>query len=392
MVSHRSGETVIRLDQGAGMNHQSNQGPQRLPVVDALKAIGAQLIVLHHLAAYGPMSDHAYALLPGVIDWLYDYARIAVQVFLVSGGFLAARSLAPDGRLHTPTPLLLLLRRYITLVIPYLAAIGIAIGCAVVARAWMDHDSIPAAPTVPQVVAHALLLHGVLGVDSLSAGVWYVAIDFQLFALLLALLWLGRRWLGDRAGTISVVLVTSLVAASLYVFNRNPDWDDWGHYFFGAYGLGVLAFWASGQPRAPWWLAALALFAVPALAMDFRSRIALALVVALTLGLARYRGNLTTWHGPSRALGSYFSRISYSLFLIHFPIALLINAGVARWGGTEPAVNLSGLIFAWIGCNIAGVVFYHLVEHRTRTWSERITQPLSRSRAPMAGHGYGPSA
>ena len=359
------------------MNH-----PQRLPFIDTLKAIGAQLVVLHHLAFYGPMSDYAYALLPGVIEWLSDHARIAVQVFLVSSGFLAARSLAPDGRLHTPTPLLLLLRRYLKLIIPYLAAVSIAIGCAAVARAWMDHDSIPAAPTVAQVVAHALLLHGVLGMDSLSAGVWYVAIDFQLFALLLALLWLGRRWPSGRARPIGVALVTGLTAASLYVFNRNPDWDDWGPYFFGAYGLGVAAFWASGQPRARWWLGALALLALPALAMDFRSRIALALVVALSLGLARCHGGLTTPPGLRRTLGSYCSRISYSLFLIHFPIALLINAGFSRWGGTQPALHLGGLIVAWIGCNMAGVAFYHLVEHPVRAWPERIAQPLSRSPAP----------
>lgn len=116
--------------------------------------------------------------------------------------------------------------------------------------------------------------------------------------------------------------------------------------------------------------------------MDFRSRIALALVVALTLGLARYRGGLTTPPGPRRVLGSYFGRISYSLFLIHFPIALLINAGFARWGSTDPALNLGGLILAWIGCNIAGVAFYHLVEHPVRAWPERIAQPLSRSPAP----------
>ena len=31
------------------------------------------------------------------------------------------------------------------------------------------------------------------GGEALSAGVWYVAIDFQLFALAVGLLWLGRQ-------------------------------------------------------------------------------------------------------------------------------------------------------------------------------------------------------
>ena len=47
----------------------------RLACIDALKAVSSQLIVLHHLAFYGPMSDAAQALAPGLIGWLADYAR-----------------------------------------------------------------------------------------------------------------------------------------------------------------------------------------------------------------------------------------------------------------------------------------------------------------------------
>ena len=39
----------------------------RLPYIDALKAVGAQLIVLHHLAFYGPMTDWTHRLLPGLM-------------------------------------------------------------------------------------------------------------------------------------------------------------------------------------------------------------------------------------------------------------------------------------------------------------------------------------
>ena len=47
-------------------------------------------------------------------------------------------------------------------------------------------------PTLPQVVAHAFLLQSILGYEGLSAGVWYIAIDFPVFALLLGTLWLAR--------------------------------------------------------------------------------------------------------------------------------------------------------------------------------------------------------
>ncbi|MGC1517727.1 MAG: acyltransferase, partial [Azonexus sp.] len=87
----------------------------RLPLVDALKAVASQLIVLHHLSAYGPLAAAAHEALPGTMGWLYDYARIAVQVFLVVAGFLAAGGMAPNGRPTFGNPLPLIWRRYLRL-------------------------------------------------------------------------------------------------------------------------------------------------------------------------------------------------------------------------------------------------------------------------------------
>ena len=77
--------------------------PSRLVFVDVLKAVASQLIIFHHLAFYGPLSDVAQSLAPGLMHWFSDYARVAVQAFLVVGGFLAARGWRPRGKL-TPIP------------------------------------------------------------------------------------------------------------------------------------------------------------------------------------------------------------------------------------------------------------------------------------------------
>ena len=100
----------------------------RLPFIDALKAVAVQLIVLPALACFGPMSYHAYALIPDLISWLSQHARAVVQVFLIIVGFLAARSLAPAGSLVSAQPLPLLLKRYLKLVVPYLTSFLIGIG------------------------------------------------------------------------------------------------------------------------------------------------------------------------------------------------------------------------------------------------------------------------
>lgn len=67
----------------------------RTPLIDMVKGLACAAIVCHHLAFYGPMSDIAAPLAPWLMAWLYDYGRMAVQVFLVLGGYLAAASLAP---------------------------------------------------------------------------------------------------------------------------------------------------------------------------------------------------------------------------------------------------------------------------------------------------------
>jgi hypothetical protein len=260
-----------------------------MPLIDAFKGIASQLIVLHHLSAYGPMPLAAQAVLPGTLGWLYEYARMAVQVFLVIGGFLAARALSDNGQALTRSPLALIWKRYLRLAIPYLAAIGLAIIGAAIADHWMDDEAIPARATLAQWLAHAFLLQSLLGYDSLSAGVWYIAIDFQLFALMAILLWLGRvRYLAPAL----VLLVTT---SSLFWFNRDANWDNWALYFFGSYGLGAAAWWASSRKQMLAWLGVIATIAIAALILDFRLRIALALAVALVLGFSRRSGLLERW-------------------------------------------------------------------------------------------------
>ena len=104
----------------------------------------------------------------------------------------------------------------------------LAVACNELARGWMPHDSISASPGAGQLLAHALLLQDVLGYESLSAGLWYVAIDLQLFVLL-AVLWRAggqldaalRKRLARRAVHSPMLLVSLMALASLLYFNRD---------------------------------------------------------------------------------------------------------------------------------------------------------------------------
>ena len=355
-------------------------------LINLLKVGAAQLIVLHHLAFYGPMSDHVRPLWPALIDWLGDSARLAVQVFLVIGGFLAAKSLAPLGHAGLADPFGAIWRRYAKLAPPFLVATLLAAAASALAGKLMAHDSISGPATLSQLGAHALLLHGVLGYSSLSAGAWYVAIDFQLYALMALMLWVAGHVAADRRQPWLMPGVTALaVTISLVYFNLDANWDSWAPYFFGSYGLGLMAWWASDPRRKPGAASLLVGIAflpvLAALALDFRSRIALAMAVACVLVL--FGRAKTTSNGQAWSVVNGLARISYSVFLIHFPVCLVVNAAFTRFVPPEPELQAFGMLVAWAASLAAGAVFFSLVEAPLARLVQRTTGQTVLRPAPV---------
>lgn len=341
----------------------------RQPGIDTLKVLASQIIVLHHLSAYGPVAEAMEHAAPALMDWLYGYGRMAVQVFLVLGGYLAVPSLMPAMAGGVSALGLSLWRRYLRLAPPFLVALALAMAAAAVSRPWLSADLVPEHPSLDEWLAHALLLQEVMGVEALSAGIWYVAIDFQLHALLALLLWLGQR--GGQARTAQA-LVLGVAAASLLWWNRAPGLDDWSIYFFGAYGLGVMARWSGQWPQA-WargaWLAGLVVLGTLALLLEFRHRIALALAVALWLATAQ---RWASWRLPLPcSLGAALhalGRSSYALFLVHFPVLLLGNALFAALEMSGPAAGVALFLAVWGVSVLLGWTFERWVEAPLGRW------------------------
>lgn len=219
-------------------------------LIDAIKAAGCLLIVVHHMAFYGPMSDVVATAWPAAVAWLYDHGRLAVQFFLVCAGFLTAGQLARYESLGVPQALKLAQQRYLRLVIPLLAALSFTVLVTEWVRPDFEHASLSAPPEWGQALAHLVLLQHLLDMEALSAGIWYVAIDFQLYAMALLSLMLVKRLpfaqVVPSAQAWRWGLWLGLTCASMWGWNLHPDLDDHGLYFFGSYGLGLLA-WEARQ-------------------------------------------------------------------------------------------------------------------------------------------------
>jgi peptidoglycan/LPS O-acetylase OafA/YrhL len=337
--------------------------PSRFIFLDLMRALAAQLIVWHHLAHYGPLSDLAHNVIPGPIDWLYDYGRFAVQVFFVLGGYcLVLGSLTRRPPVDLRGTVRLVIDRYLRLGLPYLVALGLALVANEIAGAYMNHPSISPRPTPGQLAAHLVLLHKVLGYESLTAGIWYVAIDVQLVVLVALVYAIGARISSARGALIARWTLLGMGALSVFFWNRQPDLDCFAIYFLGSYVLGMAVAWVKngGMSRTAFW-AYLGVIAL-ALQVDFRARLLVGVVTAVALALGQGRRWLTDVTSP-RPLRS-LADMSYSLFLIHFPTCLVLNAWWSSHLPANPWLALLGMATAWLLSLGAGFLFYHLVEKR----------------------------
>ncbi len=334
-------------------------------VIDILKLLAAQLIVLHHLSGYGPMAQAVRSAWPGLIEHLYLDARLAVQVFLVIGGYLAAQSIM--GRRGEHHPVTLIQRRYLRLMPSFVLALCWVSSLVWLLRPFISGDWLVDAPSLHSVLAHATLLQSVLDVPALSVGVWYVAADFQLYALLVLLAY----WLkSDRALSLGVA---ALCVASMWGFNRFESLDNWAIYFFAAYGLGVLAAWARRSSFDQMVLGAVLLLGEESLWFEPRMRLALALLTCLVLAYVGVN-NLQVDRIRLGRTSTLLVDSAYAMFLTHFGVIVIFCAAWEHWQLTSPstALWLSGL--AWLGSIGIGMVFHVWGEKPFTAW---VNQPRS---------------
>ena len=160
-----------------------------------------------------------------------------------------------------------------------------------------------------------------------------------------------------------------LTLLSLIRWSLNDDLDIYGLYYFGAYGLGLLAFRAR-QSRIPLkgWVV-LTLMGLLALWVDPRWRVTTAWSVALLLASAPDR-----WSAVPAAPGIWrqgvqrLSRISYSVFMIHYAVSLLVSALVTAFWPESVLANGLGMLVAVLGAVLAGAGLYQLTEKTPQDW------------------------
>ena len=348
---------------------------ERLEVIDLFKACACVLIVWHHLALYSPMSFVMAEWLPLIEVFLLNYALMAVQIFLVVSGYLNAKSWAHAVPQSAFDFFLRILLRYQRLAIPLLAALSVTVAITALVRPYFNHSSLSNSPSLMQVPAHIFLLQDILDLEAFSAGVWYVAIDFQLFAMAMVCASLAQTW-QVISGKGSVVrkafgFWVILTLCSIFVWNLNPLGEMWGPYFFGAYGLGLcIGAWRYTDIKLSTKNLGLLILFCGLVAIAYQPRARLLVAIATATLLCWYEAN------DCKAIQCLqlkwiceLSNASYAIFLIHFSISLLVSAVVFNFWPEDQTVNAIGL---WVSFGLSVWVgrFIHLyIETPKPTWT-----------------------
>jgi peptidoglycan/LPS O-acetylase OafA/YrhL len=377
------------VDHESGLSR--SREPDRLHELDSLRALAAIGVVGWHYA-----SHFGAAPLPSLMAPFYHHGELLVDFFFVLSGFVLARAYWNDQRSATFANNV---RERIARMYP----LHFATLCAVAVMQWILVNRLSSPPFVYvfndtyDFVLNLLLLNrtGLESGFSFNGPSWSISTEFVVNILFLAAIALPRRiaragLFGLFAVSLAVILQNGVIGDAMFGI-RNDIFRTIVGFVCGIALYNVNSRWLSRISLERGVADGLAIVAVSGfLYYCAKGELAglrdLAIVVIFfpALIIGAIHGRLVKWFLTLRPL-VYLGTISYSIYLVHFPLQLAVHLASIVLLIQMPyhsAFFLVGFVFATIG--LASVT-YHLIEvpgknllrkRRTATLAE----PLASSR------------
>jgi len=374
-----SASTAVQERSGPG----ENVARHRVAGLDGLRGLCALYVLLFHCWAY-TFRGAPPGTGPVWLGWL-GFGRLAVVLFLILSGFSLA--LAPAGRgWRLGGVARFAQRRAWRILPPYWAALAFSLVIAwTVVR--QPHSG---PPTAESVLVHGLLLQDVVPVPTPNGAFWSISVEALLYLAFPLMLAVCRR--AGVAAMLAGATVPVVVVGALVYGGAPTD----GNYRLApqllpvfAAGIAAAGIVTAGDRvrRLPWiWLSVAAAVPVVALVLSLGPRwtvhhyfwVDLAVVPALSMfvvAVATARPSFVVRLLSTRPLARLGS-CSYSLYLIHLPIVVVISLkvvaprlgyGLPAFGATTAIVVPLSLIFAWFFAQLFEFPFL-----RHRSWAELV--------------------
>ncbi|MCA1629093.1 MAG: acyltransferase [Acidobacteria bacterium] len=328
---------------------------RRVSGVDSLRGIAAFSVVWFH-------ATYLNTLLPdGALKSSGHFGWLGVEVFFVISGFIIPYSMHAAGYAisHYPS---FLAKRITRLDPPYLLSIALTLALTFLVNLKPGYTGEPFRIDPLGLILHLGYLNAFLGREWVNPIYWTLAIEFQYYlivGLAFPLMSSGRR-------SVRLAFFGSAIMLSLCIRSGNMIFVYAPIFLIGVALFEFHAKIVKGN-EAIMLIGACALAA--ALSLDIRYSAAGLLAVAAI----RF---LRLDYAPLKFLGL----VSYSLYLIHVPLAKPIWRAAGSLG-VNPYVALAAVVAA----SLAGAwAFYLIIERPAQRWSRRFTYGRARARGNAA--------
>ncbi len=331
------------------MSSRTSDAPQptrsnnhdELVAVTSMRGLAALAVCWFHVALWNE----------SIPESLFSVGRLGPHVFFIISGFVVPWALWRSGYQWSAAARFFA-KRLTRLEPPYFATIALVLMIGMV-RSSVGADTYEYSIDWGRLAAHVGYLNAFVGYAWYTEVFWTLAIEFQYYVLIALLfpLLTTRDW---RARTVTMVAVFCLY---LPFYRPTPNWV---FAFLPLFMSGFLLFQRRTDVigRAEFWSWSLLLTATTFMHSPIMPGLALLTVWLLLQNRLETR------------ITAFLGRISYSLYLVHAPIALL-QADVLQH--LEPGVQRVALAGGTMAvCIFAAWVFYGMVERPSMTLAKRI--------------------
>ena len=344
------------------------EADERYVFLDGLRGLAALAVVCHHLLDGTVLGPVLAKVFPGPFTFFCHYGARGVQVFFVISGFVIAHALRRvEPTLGTAGNFIL--RRQLRLDPPYWTALGVALAGTAL-ESCVPGLTPRHLPGLGDVLLNMGYLQNVTGVPQMLGMAWTLCIEVQFYLVFIFLVTLCRAVTGSAVPYLLIALVGGLGLLSLVERTGDVAAPPWLLPFWFYFAAGIFCYWhLRGQLGAVEFWAFVGALAVAAW-HDRDGRTAVGLATVLTFYAVGRAGQLTTWLGQSGF--SYLGRISYSLYLIHLPVLLVVmRAGYKLTGENRLAA------VCWFGLAlVASIAAAHLLWRHVEMPSSRLSKRM----------------
>jgi peptidoglycan/LPS O-acetylase OafA/YrhL len=349
---------------------------QRFEFLDGLRGIAALGVILFHFN--GTLKDHDIFIIPCWLDFLCQGGHYGVQIFFVLSGFVIAYSLRHE-QFSFSYCLRFFLKRSIRLDPPYWSILGLMVLLNFLGNFLFDKKG-EHLVTAPQILLNLFYLPDLVQVPRILPVAWTLCIEIQFYLTFVLLLQI-QQFLVNQFYSIPGFIFSHLIFGLLLILSllEKTSWailsipglfvPYWYHFF-----IGCLICWRMlGFIRASWFWAYFGIIGSYSLIQGSLEAL-VTLVIAFIIYMVALLGGMH--HLLTSRFFQYTGKISYSLYLIHWPIGMkFIDISFRLFRNEMHHIwSIAALMtISWMLTFLVAHCFYYLIESPSLSLSRRLT-------------------